>query len=981
MQILNRLLVTMLLGCYALGSYSQNNPAFLNYLQDPWVNSTLKNMTLDEKIGQLFVAQVYSKQALSEQSPLYEKISKYHIGGLIFMQGTPANQLKITNQLQKHCKIPLLVTMDGEWGPGFRLTGAPKYPVQMALGAIQNDSLIYRMGYEIGSQMKRIGVHVNYAPVADVNSNPANPVINYRSFGENPENVARKTWLYAKGMQDAGVLAVAKHFPGHGDTQTDSHLGMPVIKHDFERLERVELYPFKQLIQNGIGGIMTAHLHVEAYDPESDIPASLSQNVTQNKLIDDLGFKGLVITDAMNMHGVSKQFSDEEATVRALLAGNDLLEIVPNLPVRIEAVKKAIAEGRLTEEAINQKCRKVLALKKWLQLDQYQEATPDKLEADYANPQFQLTKRLLHEQSLTLLKNEEQLLPLQRLDTLEIAAFSIGTDKETNFQRMLANYMKVDFFNLPKNATSQDVAKLKSNLNGYNLIITGIHDMRLSVTGNYGLTPVINEALEALSQKPQIVVLFGNPYALNHLSKATKSQGILVTYQENQITQELAAQAIFGAIDVNGKLPVKVNDSFQLNQGIELKKNERFKYTIPEEVGISSSLLKSKVDSIIHLGLEEEAFPGCQVLIAKAGKIIFHECYGYFTYQRERPVQKTDIYDWASLTKITAPLPALIKLYGEKKFNLDMPFSFYWPDFRNTDKEKMTSREILAHQARLKSWLPHYRNTLRKNGKLKSSVFKDHPTAMYSLRVASNLYMNQNYIGNIYNEIRDSELLPRKKYTYSELAFYLFPHIIEDLTHTDYEEYLRTQFYAPLGANSVTYNAYKHFPVSQIVPTEQDDSFRKELLQGFVHDEGASMMGGVSGNAGLFGTATDAAKIMQMYLQYGQYGGQQLLDSSSVREFTRIQFPENDNRRGLGFDKPYIDNHKNKLKDAYPAVDASADSFGHSGFTGTFAWADPKNKLLFIFFSNRVYPTRNNPKLFELNIRPALHQAIYDSLK
>ncbi|MGQ7870095.1 glycoside hydrolase family 3 N-terminal domain-containing protein [Sunxiuqinia sp. sy24] len=981
MQILNRLLITMLLGSCALGSYSQNNPDFLNYLQDPWVNSTIQEMNLNEKIGQLFIAQVYSKEELSDQSPLYEKISKYHIGGLIFMQGTPANQLKITNQLQEHSKIPLLVTMDGEWGPGFRLTGAPKYPVQMALGAIQQDSLIYQMGYEIGCQMKRIGVHVNYAPVADVNSNPANPVINYRSFGEDPEKVAHKTWLYAKGMQDAGVLAIAKHFPGHGDTQTDSHLGMPVIKHDFDRLKQVELYPFKQLIQKGIGGIMTAHLHVEAYDPESGIPASLSKNVTQNKLIDDLGFKGLVITDAMNMHGVSKQFSDGEATVRALLAGNDLLEIVPNLPARIEAVKQAVAEGRLTEEAIEQKCRKVLALKKWLQLDHYQPAQPANLEVDYKKPEYQLTKRLLHEQSLTLLKNEGQLLPLQRLDTLEIAAFSIGTDKETHFQRMLANYMKIDFFNLPKNATAEDVKKLKSNLNGYNLIITGIHDMRLSVSGNYGLTPVINDVLEALSQRPQIVVLFGNPYALNYLSKATKAEGILVTYQENRITQELAAQAIFGALNVSGKLPVNVNETFLRDQGTTLKKNDRFKYSIPEEVGMSSSFLKSKIDSIVNLGLKEKAYPGCQILIAKEGKIVFHECYGYFTYNHKRAVQKTDIYDWASLTKITGPLPALIKLHGEKKINLDMPFSFYWPDFRNTNKEHLTSREILAHQARLKSWLPYYENTLRNNGKLKSSIFKDHPTAAFNLRVASRLYMNKHYIDEIYSEIRDSELLPRKKYTYSGLAFYLFPRVIEDLTGSNYEDYIRSQFYAPLGANSVTYNAYKHFPKEQIVPTEQDDFFRKELLQGFVHDEGASMMGGVSGNAGLFGTATDAAKIMQMYLQYGRFAGQQLLDSSSVREFTRIQFPDNENRRGLGFDKPYIDNHKKKLKDAYPAVDASPESFGHSGFTGTFAWADPKTKLLFIFFSNRVYPTRANSKLFDLNIRPALHQAIYDSLK
>ncbi|WP_159517855.1 glycoside hydrolase family 3 N-terminal domain-containing protein [Sunxiuqinia indica] len=981
MQILTRLLFSVFLCLPVLFSFAENKPDFLNYTNDSWVDSTLKQMSLDEKIGQLFIAQVYSQKDLPENAEILSKIKDFHIGGIIFMQGTPERQAKITNQLQAESEIPLLITMDGEWGPGFRLTGAPKYPVQMALGAIQQDSLIYQMGYEIGEQMKRIGVHINFAPVADVNSNPDNPVINYRSFGEDPQNVARKTWLYTKGMQDAGILAVAKHFPGHGDTQTDSHLGLPVIKHSIERLDSIELFPFTYLIKKGVGGIMTAHLHVEAYDPESNIPASLSTNLVQNKLIDDLGFQGLVITDAMNMHGVSKQFSDGEATVKALIAGNDMMEIVPNLGERIKAVKQAIENGDLSEDAINHKCRKILALKKWLKLDEYKKCVIDGIATDYDKPEYQATKRQLHEQSLTLLNNNNQLLPLQKLDTLKIAAISIGTAHETYFQKMLANYMAVDFFNLAKNATQKDIEKLKLELKPYNLIVVGIHDMRLSISGHYGLSPIINNALEAFSPTKQITVLFGNPYALNYLNNAKHSDALLITYQENQTTQELAAQAIFGGIDVNGKLPVRVNDDFLMNQGISIKKNGRFKYSIPEEVGMSSSFLNFKIDSIVNRGLKEKAFPGCQILVAKDGQVVFHKCYGYFTYDKKRSVEKTDIYDWASLTKITGPLPALIKLHSEKKIDLDLPFSFYWPDFRNSNKDKITSREILAHQAGLLPWINYYEKTVRKNGQLKSSVFRDHPTTTFNLRVSSHLYMNNHYVDEIYSEIRDSRLLPRKKYTYSGLGFYLFPRVIEDLTGENYENYLKKEFYLPLGASSVTYNAYRYFPQQVIVPTEQDNVFRKELLQGFVHDEGASMMGGVSGNAGLFGTATDLAKIMQMYLQYGKYANQQLLDSASVREFTRIQYPENENRRGLGFDKPYIDNRENKLKDAYPAVSASPESFGHSGYTGTFAWADPENDLLFIFFSNRVYPTRENSGLFDLNIRPALHQVLYDSLK
>jgi beta-glucosidase-like glycosyl hydrolase/CubicO group peptidase (beta-lactamase class C family) len=981
MRILSRLIFSvLLLFVFSIG-YSQELPGFLRYFHHPWVDSTLYQMSLDEKIGQLFIAQVYSNKELPDNAPIYDEIEKHHIGGIIFMQGSSLSQLVITNKLQERSKIPLLVTMDAEWGPGFRLDDAPKYPVQMALGAIQQDSLIYRMGHEIGTQLKRLGVHVNYAPVADVNSNPNNPVINYRSFGEDPLKVAHKTWLYASGMQDAGVLAVAKHFPGHGDTQLDSHLAMPVVKHDSTRLDIIELHPFRYLIEKGIGGIMTAHLHVEAYDPGKGIPASLSVNAIQHKLIGDLAFKGLVITDAMNMSGVSKQFSDGEATVKALLAGNDMLETVPNLPKRIEAIKQALNDGLLSEDDIEWKCRKILATKKWLQLDEYAPAPSAKLKAELNTPVFELTKRLLHEQSLTLLKNETQLMPLQKLDTLKIAVLSIGTGKETYFQKMAAKYTDADFFYLKKEASRADIEKLSGELNGYNLVICGVHDMNLGVSSRYGMTPVANNLLDKIAHKQQIVVLFGNPYALNYLTNAEKAAGLLVTYQENRITQELAAQAIFGGVDVNGKLPVSVNSQFRVNDGLDLKKNGRFKYSVPEEVGMSSLFLEQKIDSIANLGIKQKAFPGCQVLVAKDGKIVFHKCYGNFTYNEQIPITEEAIYDWASLTKITGPLPALIKLHSEEKLFLDLPLSTYWTDFINSNKNKITVREVLAHQAGLRSWIPYYKKAMESNGQLNANIFKDKPTAEFNLRVSSHLYMDPHYIDQIFSEIRNSELLPGKKYIYSDLAFFLFPRIIENLSQIPYDDYIKSNIYAPIGANTVTYNAYNHFPMDRIVPTEQDDFFRKELLRGFVHDEGASMMGGVSGHAGLFGSAIDLAKIMQMYLQFGRYGGEQILDSASVREFTRIQYPQNENRRGLGFDKPYIDNFKKKLKEAYPAVDASPQSFGHSGFTGTFTWADPKNNLLFVFCSNRVNPTRNNSKVYDLNIRPAMHQAIYDSLK
>ncbi len=959
-------------------AHGQNSPEFTRYLNHSWVDSCMQTMSLEEKIGQLFIIDVNANKKLDQYDKLFNQIERYHPGGIIFMAGEADKQVSLTNKLQEKSKLPLLITMDAEWGPGFRLKNTPKYPVQMALGAIKNDSLIYQMGVEVGQQLKSLGIGANFAPVADVNNNPDNPVINYRSFGENPDWVAKKTWLYAKGMQDAGVLAVAKHFPGHGDTKVDSHIGLPVISHSAEHLDSIELKPFKHLINNGIGGIMSAHLHVESFNVNQKTPASLSKEVIRNKLIDDLGFSGLIVTDAMNMHGVTKLYSPGEAAIKAFQAGNDMVEMTPDIQASINSVINAVKAGEISESSINWKCRKILAVKKWLELDRFQPISS----FDLDKPNYELTKRLLHEKSLTLFKNDNNILPLQKLDTLKIATVSIGRSTQSSFQFMVDNYMTADHFQLEEKATEDEIKKLVDYLKNYNLIICGIHGLRLSPKNNFGTEPSINQFLEQLKNKTKVVALFGNPYALKYIPAATKSDALIVAYQENRLTQELTAQAIFGAIDINGKLPVTVSDDLKAGTGIEIKKNRRLKYTIPEEAGVSSASLKHKLDSLALYGIEEKAYPGCQVLVAKDGKVIFHECYGHYTYSKKKHVIKESIYDWASVTKITGPLPALIKLHGEKKFKLDVPFSFfYWPDFQNSNKKDLTAREMLAHQAGLQAWIPYWHNTLKKSGKLRKSVFKNQPGSRFDLRVSSKLYMKKKYLQNMFDEIKESELLPKKEYKYSGLVFYLYPTIIENLTGKDYESYLKETFYKPLGANTITFNAYKHFPKESIIPTENDQYFRKELLQGFVHDEGAAMMGGVSGNAGLFGTANDLAKLMQMYLQKGYYGGEQYFSAESLDEFTRIQYPENENRRGLGFDKPYIDNNENELKDAYPAVSASPKSFGHSGYTGTFTWADPEHKLLFIFFSNRVHPSRENSKLFDLNLRPAMHQAIYDSIK
>jgi beta-glucosidase-like glycosyl hydrolase/CubicO group peptidase (beta-lactamase class C family) len=956
-----------------------SDPPFLQFLNDPWVSAQLDSMTTDEKIAQLMMITAYPTQNDASKNNVTGQIEKYKPGGVLVMQGTPVKTASWINEFQQHSKTPLLIAIDGEWGLPMRIDSTVEYPNAQAIGAVKYDAFIYQMGRDIGNQLKQMGIHMNFAPVADVNTNPQNPVINFRSFGEDKENVANKAWQIAKGMQDVGVIPVAKHFPGHGDTQTDSHKTLPVLAHSKERMDTLETYPFRYLAEKGISGIMSAHLSVASLD-NSGKPSSLSKEIITGYLKNEIGFSGFVITDAINMQGVRTENGNAE--LEALKAGNDMIEFVPDLNKAIQSVKNGLLNGELTAADIDEKCRKVLALKRWVKLNEYQPAQLKHLTSRLHSPYYEMTNRQLIKGALTVTKNEDNILPVQHLDSFRIAAISVGTDNITPFQKMLEKYTVVDHYFLSKNATAKELARLHILMENYNLVIAGIHGINVYPSRQYGTTSIQQRAVsEIITKNNAVVVFFGNAYAMKHFENIHRAKGLIVAYQDNDLTQELAAQLVFGANEATGRLPVTVDSRFHLNDSIEVQKNNSLAYTLPEEVGINSELLEHKIDSIAMLGLDKEAYPGCQVLIAKDGKVIFHKCYGFHTYSKEQKVEKDNLYDWASLTKVTGPLPALMKLTDEKKIDLDAPFSRYWPDFNVADKRNLKVREILAHQARLASWIPFWQMTIDRNKHLSSSIFKHAPSSEFNVRVSPELYMNYHFRRIMYDTIRDSKLLPRSRYLYSGLSFYLYPDIITNLTGESYEEYIKNTFYKPLGAYTITYNPYKYFPMKNIIPTEKDDLFRMETVRGFVHDEGAAMMGGISGNAGLFGTANDLAKLFQMYLQKGYFGGRRYISEKTVDEYIRIQYPNNNNRRGLGFDKPLIDNYKNALKDAYPAVDASANSFGHSGFTGTFAWADPNYGLLYIFMSNRVHPTRENQKLYQLNIRTAMHQAIYDCIK
>ena len=959
-------------------SSAPQNPPFYKKTSDPWVDSLMNKLSLDQKIGQLFMIQAYSNLKNPTTEDLIKLVSHFQVGGIIFMQGGPLAQAKISNKLQQMSNVPLLVAMDAETGLGFRLDSTLNYPVQMALGAITNDSLIYQMGFEIGEQCRLLGIHMNMAPVCDININPANPVINYRSFGEDKMQVARKSWLYAKGMQDAGVLATAKHFPGHGDTQIDSHMALPVIQHSRSQLDSLELFPFAYLINKGIGAVMTGHLLVPALDPNKKIPASLSSKIINTKLKKNMGFKGLVITDAMNMKGVSNLYSSAHSVVKALKAGNDMVEIVPRLDKAIAAVLLSVASGELTMEEIDEKCRKILTIKKWLGLDRKKLVETKNLNQKLNKNPYLLTKRLLQEQSMTVLQNRKNTIPLQQLDTLKIASLAINSDQIVPFQKMLGNYTQIDHFNISKTPTDEEMNNLLIQLNAYNLVIIGIHGMGLYPYRHFGITDQEISLVEKLKDRNTITCFFGNPYALQYFPALSDARSLIVAYQDDKDAQEMAAQLIFGATNANGKLPVNVKNFYGIHSGIDIKSIQRLKYTLPEETKINSVFLQHLVDSIAEHGIQEKAYPGCQVLIAKEGKVILNKSYGYFTYENQRAVQNTDLYDLASITKISAPLPAIMKLYDENRIKLDVPFSNYFVEFKNTNKAELTVRDILIHQARLQSGLPFWLEP-GKRDELRNGIFRNQPEEQFQVRISKDMYEKNDFKDQIIQDIIKSPLLAKKEYLYSDLGFSLFPFMIERLTGKSFQEYLNQEFYKPLGAGTTGFKPYERFSLEQIAPTEQDLTFRKELSQGFVHDELAALLGGVSGNAGLFSSANDLAKVMQMYLQEGYYGGKQYISSATVKEFTKAQSSESSNRRALGFDRP---NPGIKgLKNKFPAPDASPTSYGHTGFTGIFTWMDPEHQLLFIFLSNRVYPSRINSAISDLNIRPAIHQAIYDAIK
>ena len=966
-----------------------------------WVDSIFNKMSDNEKIGQLFMVAAYSNNDLKHEESIKRLIKKNNIGGLIFFKGEPEKQVALTNTYQQLSETPLFIAIDGEWGLSMRLSNTPKYPRQLTLGAIRDNKLIYQMGEQIAEQCHRMGIHINFAPVVDINTNPNNPVINSRSFGENKYNVAYKGLAYANGLQNNNILPTAKHFPGHGDTQTDSHKTLPIISHNRNRLDSIELYPFKTLFDNGIKGVMVAHLNVPVLNKGKSIASTLSKSIVTDLLKNEMDFDGLIFTDALNMKGVSKTNSPGQLEVKALIAGNDVLLYPEDVPKAILAIKKAIKQKKLNKADLFNRSKKILAAKYDAMIESYRFPTENKLISDLNKPQYEALILELFKKATTLLTNKDEIIPIKNLDKKEIANLAIGRSKDGTFQQFNNFYTNVDSYYIKDTEDLKNIDLIINKLQKYNTIIISIHNTSQYSQKSFGINSNTGNIIRRVcSQNNTIINLFGNPYGLNKLGDISTAKAVIVSYEDDKRAEEAASQIIFGGSPALGQLPVST-DYYNEGEGLITEKT-RLGFSLPSQLNIEPDSL-FKIDTIVLNAIKEMAMPGCQIVAAKDGDIFLHKSYGYHTYQKRKAVEESDLYDVASVTKIAATIPSLMILYDQGKFSPDKPLCYYLPYIKGSNKENLHIKKILTHQAGLVPWINFYLRTmeplvtgeelfsktisptfslkasdnifLNKNFKYKQGYFSTDSSNLFPIRITQSLYACKSIKDTIFDIINKSELR-EPTYKYSDLGYYYFKEIIENQTNNTLDEFTNNNLYKKLGCTS-TYLPLNKTVKEKIIPTENDVIYRKQLLHGTVHDPGASLLGGVGGHAGLFSNALDLAKLMQMYLNKGYYGGDHFINKNTVNYFTQYQYLEQDNRRGLGFDKQNPKDRNNSPV----CQSASVLSFGHSGFTGTIVWADPLNNLVYIFLSNRVHPDQYNMLLISNNIRTDIQETLYKAIR
>jgi beta-glucosidase-like glycosyl hydrolase/CubicO group peptidase (beta-lactamase class C family) len=932
-----------------------------------WVDSIYNQMSFEEKVGQLFMVAAYSNKDAAHIAEIDKLVAEYKIGGLIFFQGGPGRQARLTNRYQEKAKVPLFIGIDAEWGLSMRLDSTYRYPWNMTLGAIQDLKLIEEVGENMGKESKRLGIHFNFSPVLDINTNPKNPIIGFRSFGENKYNVSEKAIALMKGIQKNGVFTTGKHFPGHGDTSTDSHYALPLVTASREHLNTIELYPYKRMFDEGMVSVMVAHLNIPSLEENAKVPSSLSKTIVTDLLQGQLGFDGLIFTDALNMKAASNFKKPGDIDVDAFLAGNDVLLFSENVPFAVEKLRIAYQNNTISEERLALSVKKILKYKYKIGLSAYEPVELINLKNELnAHSKDALTYKL-YENAVTVVKNDEVLLPIKKLDQ-KIGYIKLGDDDNSTFVATLKKYTEITEYKETK------LDSLLKQLKEVNTVIISLHKSD-KAWKNHDFTVKELQLIQEVSKQNKVILdVFTKPYSLLQITNFENIESLIVSYQNNSIAQEVSAQIIFGALDANGKLPVSISNQFKIGTGLIIENINRIGFTVPENVGMNALKLAA-IDKIANKAIDAKMTPGIQVLVARKGRVIFQKSYGYQSYAKQVKVKNTDLYDVASLTKMVATLPNVMQVYDKKTVNLGTTLGEMLPEFKNSNKQNITFKELLSHYGQLQAWIPFYKQTLDADNKPLEKYYRKTYSKEFSKQVSENVFIRNDYQDTIMKKIIDSPLLDKKEYKYSDFTFIILKKYLENITGIPLDELTEDNFYKSMGMNNTMYNPLRKFDSSVIAPTEMDTYYRYTTLQGYVHDMEAAMEGGVGGHAGIFSNTMDLAKMMQMYLQKGTYGDKEYFSEKTFNDFNTCYFCDNGNRRGLGFDKP-------QLGTSGPTCGCvSMFSFGHTGFTGTMAWADPESEIIYIFLSNRTFPDSNAPnRLSRENIREDIQKIIQGAI-
>ena len=952
-----------------------------------WVDSVYNSLTLEQRVGQLICM-----RANQPDKPFYDDVTKYikqyNIGGVCFFRADAEAQVKQTNEWQALAQTPLMVSIDAEWGLAMRVKNTLAYPYQMTLGALNDNELIYKMGQQVAEQCHRMGIHVNFAPVVDVNSNAANPIIGMRSFGENPAKVGEKGTAYALGMQSKGLITSMKHFPGHGNTSTDSHMTLPTVTRNMEEVRDIELAPFRHLIANGVNGAMVGHLYFPAIEKVKNTSSSLSYGVVTELLKENMGFNGLIFTDGLDMKGVSEKVRQDSVPYVAFMAGNDVLILPTNVPFAIKTIKAAAERDPKTAQRLEESCKKILRYKYRAGLNHYKPSSTANLMTDLKKQEYKDLRQQLFADAVTMLRNDN-VIPLDK--SKKIAVVTIGNTKNDIFNGLDGKGLNIKSFVCTKEEIGSKSSQWLATLEGFDLVVVSVEKTTMFANKNYGINDETVKFFNRLvAQNDVILNLFACPYALDLFRINNSVKGLLVGYQDEVPAVNAVVKILMGEAVAKGSLPVSTT-KFSCGDGILATIPEKQNHVVPskevpapslpvqnEKVTKKSTPIKERyarrLDSVALSGITSSAYPGCQIIVMKDGSEVYNKCFGTFTYGGGHQVQPDDLYDIASCTKIFASTLAVMKLYDDGLIDLNKTLADFFPYLKSSPHGKLKLIELMTHQAGLKAWVPFYIPTIDENGP-KSAFYSDQIDELHTVRVAENLYLVNDYSDRIFDSVSKTTL-GKKKYLYSDMGFYYIPKIVKLLTNKNIDDYLNEKFYYPMRLNHICYKPLSHFTREQIAPTENDTVFRKQLIWGDVHDQAAAMFGGVAGHAGLFSNAGDLAALMQMLLDEGTYNGVRYLKPETVRYFTKAPYAaSHDNRRGIGFDKLPLE----KKGSCTASKSGSMKGYGHTGFTGTFVWADPENKTVIVFLSNRVYPNAEPNKLVKSGIRSMLHDIIYEA--